>query len=129
MSDDQPAVETIGGEDHEPEVDFEDHVETVLGDEHGEHNVERQVQFDDDRIADFVVDCGWYGMAFELENDSGAVAAGCGQAEWYAENVDNAIAVLCIPEGHIDDDERQHVLEKSDVLLREIPFEGDVSGV
>ena len=132
-------LETAEDQDHTSERNFEDYVEELLIEEYGEENVSRQHQFSNQRYADFLVfDYGNDRMlAYELENDSGSLVNGVGQAMIYAQSAledfprrGSAIPVLCFPAGHIDEEERK-LYQRAGVVLREVdaPDDVDLSGV
>lgn len=118
---------------HESEKSFEEHVVSDLEDEYGEDAVENQVHLPDGRIADIIVDGRHATLCWELENDSGSLPTGKGQAIHYSATVRkdrgvSTVPVLCFPEGHIDEEERES-LRSYGTVLEEVPAEGDTSGV
>lgn len=124
---------------HASEYTFEDAVEAHLNDLYGEPFVVRQHRFENDRVADFLVFDDDHGrmLAFELENDSGSLPNGVGQALFYAHSAmeeydeyGGCVPVLCFPDGHIDDEERR-ILRRTGVILKEfaIPPGVELDGV
>jgi subtilisin family serine protease len=120
-------------EDHTPERSIEEWLADRLRSEHGEHNVERQHRFPDGRKADLLVHTREADECWELENDSGSVVNGSGQAAHYrqarVEEIDgkrNVRAVLGVPTGHIDAAERT-LLRKRGIEVVELRVPDDVS--
>ena len=120
--------------DHQSEATFEDAVEQYLIDLYGPDAVSRQYRFDDGRVVDLLVRTGFAGvLCLELENDSGSVVTGSGQANYYAQRShielgQTGVPMLVVPEGHIEAEERE-TIESLGVHVRTPAFEGDVSGV
>lgn len=112
---------------HISEDEYCDYVESELEQEYGQENVERHYTFRSGREADFLVfdDQHKRMEAWEVENDSTALINGLGQALFYqqaamAETFDTScIAVLCYPEDHIDEDEKE-IFRRTGVQLRPI---------
>ena len=126
-------------QNHESEQSYEDWKHEQLRERYGESNVSRQVSLDTGRRVDLLVTDADRGvrLAFELENDSGSVISGAGQAAHYSrqvfrENPDGGVVypVLAVPEGHIDADERQD-LESAGIRVVEdaVPETVSLSGV
>lgn len=112
---------------HEPETTVEDVAEKLL-EEAGAGEVLRQYEFDDERVADIIAffRLGSIPLTFavEVENDSGSVLNGGGQARYYAEKAravwPNTVPVLAVPTGHIDPSERE-TIEATGVVVWEVP--------
>lgn len=126
-------IKTVDDQDHVSEYTFEDAVEDHLVEKYGEPNVHRQHRFSNDRYADFLVQDDGVLWTWELENDSGSLVNGMGQALFYAQSAledwpdaDGAIPVLCFPEGHIDEEERA-LFEQAGVVLQSFQVPEDVS--
>lgn len=122
-------------QEHESERAFEDHVEEQLVSHFSREQVHRQHRFPSGRIADFLVQTSYGMLTWELENDSGSLVEGAGQALFYREAAEeefpdngSAIPVLCFPQNHIDEDERP-ILKDMGVVLREVEFSGNTEGV
>ena len=116
--------------DHEPEQTFEDWLKAQMEEEYGAENVHQQYRFPDGRRADLIHVLADEVRVFELENDSGSVVNGAGQALYYAlqaeEEWDNAEPWLGVPAGHIEDIERE-VIRRMGVNVAEFDLPDDVS--
>lgn len=104
---------------HETEATFSDKVKEQLIEYFGEENVEENVYLaESGRYADFIVDTPFFWFAIEVENDWESAIKGVGQAELYASHYKDAIPVVVVPEGHIDNPE--YALLRERVLIIEM---------
>lgn len=91
---------------HESEKSFHDKVHEYLIDAYGENNVTSKVYLEESyRFADFWVHTPIVDLAIEVENDFNAVIRGVGQAFLYAAHSKNAVPVVIVPKGHIEQPE------------------------
>jgi hypothetical protein len=90
---------------HEDEITFSEKVRAELVAHFGKDNITEQKYLPETyRFADFYVEGKFMNYAIEVENDFEAVLKGIGQVLIYANELD-AVPVIVIPEGHIEEPE------------------------
>lgn len=91
---------------HETELTFHGRVVEYLRDEYGRENVESNKYLPDPyRFVDVWVEGPVAPLAIEIENDFESVIAGAGQALVYCAEETNAIPVVIVPPGHVEEPE------------------------
>jgi hypothetical protein len=91
---------------HETEDAYHDKVKTILERLYGARNVEHERYFEETgRFVDFWVEGPIVDLAIEVENDFEAALKGAGQSILYAANELNAVPVIILPLGHVEQPE------------------------
>lgn len=91
---------------HEDEASFQDRVIDFLQDEYGAENIEEDKYLPDPyRFCDIWVDGPVVDYAIEVENDFDAAITGVGQAVIYAAEETNAVPIVIVPPGHVEEPE------------------------
>lgn len=91
---------------HEDEITFQDRVYEYLAQNYGSENVETDKYLPEPyRFVDVWIDGPVAPLAIEIENDFEAVMEGVGQALIYAASAENAIPVVIVPPGHVEEPE------------------------
>lgn len=91
---------------HEPETPFRDRVAQYLAATYGEENVETDKYLSDPyRYVDIYVHGPLVDLAIEVESRFSAVLHGVGQAFIYASASKDAVPVVVVPPGHVEEPE------------------------
>lgn len=91
---------------HEPELSFRDRIVAYLQDHYGEENVEENKYLPEPyRFCDIWVEGPLVDYAIEVENDFDAAIKGVGQALIYAAEEENAVPIVVVPPGHVEEPE------------------------
>lgn len=107
---------------HDAETTYHDDVAAVLEAEYGERNVESQRYLDrTGKFPDFWVTTPLVDLAIEVENDwPAALYEGVGQAMFYAAHSPDAVPVVVVPPGHVEEPDATMIRTQLPVVLKEV---------